>query len=401
MVSPYDGLRILDFSHVIAGPLCTRLMADLGAEVIKVEPLGGDLMRHLPISYAEGMSTAFAQYNCGKRAIGLDLKHPEGRDIAQRLSLWADVVVENFSLGVMDRLGLGWETLHTLNRRAIMVSISLFGRTGPRAEVAGFGAIAEAASGLMMLAGKEDGTPARFGTPLADMCAGVHAVAALGAALYEREVSGEGRFIDISMFDCLFTMIDQVVGQLSYTEGERKFGNFGGGKSPQTVPSGVLKVANGEYITFSAVGDALFGRLASAMNQADLAHDSRFIDIESRIAHRDELYRLIDEWALGFRDAATLLARLGEYQLPAARIRSVEEAVKDRQLTERGTLQFVDLGVAGQQLVQSAPYRYSGLQVGPKSGPPAVGEHTDSILSAVLGMPADEVVRLRNASIAF
>jgi crotonobetainyl-CoA:carnitine CoA-transferase CaiB-like acyl-CoA transferase len=303
MSGGYSGLRVLDLTQVIAGPFCTRLLSDLGADVIRIESREGDIMRKLPIAYGVDGSSAFAQYNCGKRSIGVDLKDPAGLALARRMVEWADVLVENFRPGTLDRLGLGWDEVHALNPRLILCSIGLFGSTGPYSHLSGHGMVAEAYSGLMSLTGDDGGPFTHFGTPLGDMNAGVHALAAIGAALFQRQASGEGSHVDISSFDALFSMIDQAVGQAVFTHGERDYGRYGS-KHPQTVPSGVLQAANGESATFSAVGDAAWSVLTRAMGQPELALDSRFVDIESRIANRTELYALIDQWAAGFADAA-------------------------------------------------------------------------------------------------
>lgn len=397
---PYSGLRVLDFTHVIAGPFCTRLLADLGADVIKIESPDGDIMRNLPISYEPGMSSAFAQYNCGKRSLGLDLKRPEGLDIARRLVEWADVVAENLRPGALDRLGLSWDEIHRLNPKAVLLSISLFGREGPYAEISGHGATAEAYSGLMSLTGEEGGSPSHFGTPLADMSAGVHALASLGAALYMRAQIGEGSLVDVSSFDCLFTMIDQAVGQAEFTKGTREYGRYGV-KHPQTVPSGILTTGGGDYCTFSAVGDQAWAKLAAAMGRAELAVDDRFRDMESRIANRAELYPIIDDWAATFSSADSLVSYLHSQGLPSARIRSVAENISDPHLLFRGTLQPVEFGSAGTHLVQSAPYWISGTEIGPSAGPPRPGEHTGAVLSEVLDLSGAEIDRLRAAGAVF
>jgi len=400
MSGPYEGLKVLDFTHVIAGPFCTRLLADLGAEVIKVESSSGDIMRELPIEYEQGMSTAFAQYNCGKRSIGLNLKSPEGLALAKELVGWADIVSENFSPGAMDRLGMDWDEIHRLNPRTVLLSLSLFGREGPYSKISGHGATAEAYSGLMSLTGQEGGPPSHFGTPLADMSAGVHALAALGAALYQRERTGEGSLVDISSFDCLFTMIDQAVGQAEFTGGAREYGRYGV-KHPQTVPAGVLATGGGEYVTFSGVGDAAFAKLADAMDQPELAQDPRFAHIESRIENRLELYALIDKWGATFPDAASIIQTLADRGVPCARIRSVAENLDDPHLLFRGTLQPVDFGKAGSHLVQSAPYWISGSRIGPSSGPPHAGEHTDVVLQELLGKSPEDIAAIRSSGAAF
>ncbi|MDT4894720.1 MAG: hypothetical protein QOE97_3755, partial [Pseudonocardiales bacterium] len=240
----YAGLRVLDLTQVIAGPFCTRLLSDLGADVVRIESRDGDIMRRLPIGYGTDGSTAFAQYNVGKRSVGIDLKDPEGRELALRLAEQADVMVENFRPGALARLGLGWDGVRARNPQLVLCSIGLFGTTGPYSHLSGHGMIAEAYSGLMSLTGDDGGPFTHFGTPLGDMNAGVHALAAIGAALFQRQQTGLGSHVDISSFDALFSMIDQAVGQAVFTRGEREYGRYGS-KHPQTVPSGVLMAGNG------------------------------------------------------------------------------------------------------------------------------------------------------------
>jgi crotonobetainyl-CoA:carnitine CoA-transferase CaiB-like acyl-CoA transferase len=385
---------VLDLTQVIAGPFCTRLLSDLGADVVRIESRDGDIMRRLPIAYGADGSTAFAQYNVGKRSIGIDLKDPDGRELALRLADHADVMVENFRPGTLDRLGLGWDVVRARNPQLVLCSIGLFGATGPYSQLSGHGMVAEAYSGLMSLTGDDGGPFTHFGTPLGDMNAGVHALAAIGAALFQRQQTGLGSHVDISSYDALFAMIDQAVGQAVLTNGERDYGRYGS-KHPQTVPSGVLTAGNGEAATFSAVGDVAWAALADAMGRRELATDPRFVDIESRIANRGELYPLIDAWAQGFADANTLVAALAAAGLPGARIRSVRENIADPHLIERGTLAPVDLGDnVGEVLVQSAPYVISGAQIGPHGRPPHIAEHTSEVLTEQLGIGSSELDRL-------
>jgi crotonobetainyl-CoA:carnitine CoA-transferase CaiB-like acyl-CoA transferase len=389
----YSGLRVIDLSQVIAGPFCTRLLSDLGADVIRIESAAGDIMRRLPIAYDTDLSTAFTQYNAGKRSVGINLKDPAGTELVLRLAEQADLVVENFRPGALARLGLGWDVLQARNPRLLLCSIGLFGSAGPYSQLSGHGMVAEAYSGLMSLTGDDGGPYTHFGTPLADVNAGVHAVAAIGAALFQREATGAGSHVDISSFDALFAMIDQAVGQAVYTGGGRDYGRYGS-KHPQTVPSGVLVAGNAEAVTFSAVGDAAWGILAQTMGRPELASDPAYADIESRIANRTQLYRLIDDWAAGCESADDLVGRLTAAGLPAARIRSVAENISDPHLIARGTLAPVDYGDGSQRLVQSAPYVISGATVGPQGPPPHVGQHTDEVLSELLGLTAGELAHL-------
>jgi crotonobetainyl-CoA:carnitine CoA-transferase CaiB-like acyl-CoA transferase len=384
VAAPLEGLRVFDLSQVIAGPFCTRLLADLGADVIRVEAEGGDLMRALPLAFDDDLSTAYAQYNTGKRSIGLDLKSEGGRDVALRLAAWADVVVENFRAGALDRLGLGYETLRERNPDVILCSLSTFGATGPYAHLSGFGLLAEAYSGLMSLTGEEDGPPTHFGTPLADMNSAVHAVAAIGAALFRRERTGEGTHIDISMFDALHAMIDQAPALAHFTNGERLQGKYGT-RHASTVPSGVAAAADGRYIAYGAPGDRMFRRVADAMEQPELATDERYATIEARIANAAELYDRIERWAATVPTAEELVERFTAAGVTAAVVRTIADTVADPHLVERGALAPVELD-GREVLMQVAPYRFTGCDVRPGDPPPHVGEHTTQVLRDVLGL---------------
>lgn len=400
MTGPYHGLRILDLSHVIAGPFATHLLADMGADVVRIEPRSGDLMRSLPVSYDDDLSSAFAQYNCGKRSVSVDLKESEGLEIALRLAEWSDVVVENFSPGTLDRLGLSYTSLQERNPDIILCSLSTFGATGPYAHLSGFGAVAEAYSGMMSLTGEEGGPPMHFGTALADTNSGVHAVAAIGAALFRRQLTGAGTHIDISSFDTLFAMIDQAVSLGQFTDGNRSFGRYGRTHS-MTVPTGIIGTADGQHVTYGCPGDKLFAALAAAMEQPGLAEDERFSTAERRVANQHALYELIDEWGSRFETADALVSLLSSHGISAARIRHVDENLRDPHLIERGTLSSVDFGRQGERLVQTAPYRFAGADVGPQGAAPHVGEHTIPVLRDVLHLDAEHIRRLLDEGIAY
>jgi len=394
---PYAGLRVLDLSHVVAGPFCTRLRADLGADVIRVERRGGDLMRQTPVYFDEdNNSSAFAQYNGGKRLIGIDLKAGAGREVALKLAAWADVVVENLRPGALDRLGLGYVALRARNPRVIMCSLSTFGAFGPLSELSGFGLVAEAYSGLMDLTRQDDGPPTHFGTVLSDMVSGVHGLAAIGAALYRRAATGEGTHIDISAHDALFSMIDQAPAMSAFTGGQRQMGGYGR-RHATSVPSGVARVASGEYVAYGMTGDALFARMAAAMEQPDLLEDDRFATTEARLANTSALYERIEAWAAGFPDAEAMVARMAAFGLTAARVRSVQENLDDPHLRERGALQPVEVDGVGEVLMQTAPYRMAGCTVAPGRAAGRVGADTDAVLRDVLGLDEPAVTNLREA----
>jgi crotonobetainyl-CoA:carnitine CoA-transferase CaiB-like acyl-CoA transferase len=379
---PYSGLRVLDISHVIAGPFCARLLADMGADVVRIEGPSGDIMRQFPARYGETLSSGYAQYNNGKHSVCLNLKSDGGRRAALALAARSDVIIENFSPGAFERLGLGYNVLHDLNPKIILCSLSAFGASGPYSSLSGYGLVAEAYSGLMSLTGEEGGSPMHFGTPLADMNAAVHATAAIGAALYRRAATGEGAHIDLSSFDALFSMIDQAVALESFTRGESRFPRYG--KTHGTsVPSAVVRTADGSYVAYSAVGDRLFVELASAIGQPALVEDARFASFVARIENREDLYKLVENFAGTVSSADELVEQFTTRGISAARVRSVSENLEDPHLLARGTLQRVDIDGIGEVVMQVAPYRIDGAAMRPQFAAEELGQSTDTILAEV------------------
>jgi crotonobetainyl-CoA:carnitine CoA-transferase CaiB-like acyl-CoA transferase len=396
VAGPYAGLRVFDLSHVIAGPFCTRLLADLGADVVRVEQPAGDLMRALPVAVgepAEHLSSAYAQYNTGKRSIGLNLKDARGLDLALRLADWADVVVENFSPGVLARMGLGWDVLHARDERTILCSLSTFGAEGPYSHLSGFGLVAEAYSGLMSLTGAEGGPPTHFGTALADVNSAVHALAAIGAALHHRGTTGQGTHVDISAFDALFAMIDQQPAAGAFTGGGAVRGRYGN-RHTTSVPSGVATCADGSHLAYGMTGDVFFARLSGAMDAPDLL-DS-YGTVAQRVADPGPLYDRIEAWAATWPTADALVEHLVGHGLSAARVRGVRENLADPHLVARGTLSPVDYPGHGEVLLQTAPYRFSGAEVRPGRPAGAIAADTAAVLSDVLGLDDAAVAALHD-----
>ncbi|MCW0211924.1 MAG: CoA transferase [Pseudonocardia sp.] len=388
MAGPYSGLRVFDLSHVIAGPFCTRMLADMGADVVRVEQPAGDLMRGLPVQVGDGVSSAYAQYNNGKRSIGVDLKSDTGLDLALRLADWADVVVENFSPGVLGKLGLGWDVLHARDPRTILCSLSTFGAEGPYSHLSGFGLVAEAYSGLMSLTGEEGGPPMHFGTALADVNSAVHALAAIGAALHHRTSTGEGTHVDISAFDSLFAMIDQQPAAGAFTGGEAVHGKYGN-RHTTSVPSGVATTADGTHIAYGMSGDVFFERLVTAMDAPELRDD--YDSVAARVENPGPLYDRIEAWAATWPTADALVDHLVAHGLSAARVRGVRENLADPHLIARGTLGPVEFPGHGEVLMQTAPFRFSGLDVRPGKAVGPIAADTGDVLGEVLGLDEAEV----------
>ncbi|HEY4098323.1 MAG TPA: CoA transferase [Baekduia sp.] len=385
MSGPYAGIQVFDLSHVIAGPFCTRLMADMGADVIRVEQPAGDMMRQIPYAFDGDLSSAYAQYNNGKRAVGLDLKSEAGRELALRLVEWSDIVVQNFRPGVMASLGLSYEDLCARSPDVILCSLSTFGAVGPYAHLSGFGLVAEAYSGLMSLNGEDGGPPMHFGTALSDVNSGVHALAAIGAALHHRSQTGEGTHIDISAFDTLHAMIDQAHALGAFTHGERAGGRYGR-RHATSVPSGVVQTADGRYVSYGMSGDVYWAKMAAAMGRPELRDDPRFAGMDARLANAPAAYDLIEAWAAEFATADALVDHLLAHGLSAARVRTVAENLADPHLVARGSLAPVAFDGAGEVLMQTAPYRFSGLDVRPGAPAGHVGEQTADVLRDVLGL---------------
>jgi crotonobetainyl-CoA:carnitine CoA-transferase CaiB-like acyl-CoA transferase len=396
VAGPYAGLRVFDLSHVIAGPFCTRMLADLGADVVRVEQPAGDLMRALPVPVgdpADHVSSAYAQYNGGKRSIGLDLKDPRGLDLALRLADWADVVVENFAPGVLARLGLGWDVLHARDATTVLCSLSTFGTEGPYAHLSGFGLVAEAYSGLMSLTGADGGPPMHFGTALADVNSAVHALAAIGAALHHRGNTGEGTHVDISAFDSLFAMIDQQPAAGAFTDGAAVGGKYGN-RHTTSVPSGVATCADGTHLAYGMSGDGFFARLVTAMDAPDLAE--RYTTVRERVADPGPLYDRIEAWAATWPTADALVEHLVAHGLSAARVRGVRENLADPHLVARGTLSPVDYPGHGEVLLPTAPFRFSGAEVRPGRPAGPVAADTAEVLTGVLGLDDAAVAALHH-----
>lgn len=381
----YSGLRVIDFTHVVAGPMCTRLLADHGADVVKLERPQGDMMRHLPVRIGPDLNTHFAQYNCGKRSVALDLRSPDARELVFELCDGADVVVENFKPGTMERLGLGVDVLRERNQRLVVCSISTFGAVGPYAEISGFGFLAEAYSGLMYLNGDGDDPPSFFGTALADMTAAVHAFGAIGAALYRRSVSGVGTYIDLSSFDALVTMIDHAIPMYNLTNGESRFGRYGT-RHPIVVPNGVARAGDGRYVVYGVTTDALFASLCELMGRPELASDPRYATAVARVENREEVYDIVDEWAATVASADELVEMLGAVAIVSARVREYTEIVADEHLVSRGTLAPVSFSGIGEVLMPAAPHPMEGLRVAPQGEAPRLGEHTREVLVGELGV---------------
>ena len=390
---PLAGIKVVELGTLIAGPFAARILAEFGAEVIKIEaPDGGDPLRKWRKLY-EGTSLWWYLQARNKKSVTVNLKHPDGVEVVRRLVAEADIVVENFRPGVLDKLGLGWEALSKINPGLVMVRLSGFGQSGPMAQQPGFGAIGESMGGLRYVTGFPDRPPVKTGISIGDSIAALWG--ALGAlmALRHREVNGgAGQVVDVALYEAVFAMMESLVPEFDVFGFVReRTGNI----MPGITPSNTHTTKDGRHITIGANGDAIFRRLAHAMGRDDLAEDPTLADNAGRDARRDELYALIDAW-VAQHDEAAVLATLAAAEVPASRIYSVADMFADPQFLAREMLHSVKLPDGRDCRMPGVVPKLSGTPGGSEWIGPALGAHTDAVLAG-LGYDEARIAALRAA----
>ncbi|MDI3490993.1 MAG: hypothetical protein PWP11_2270 [Thauera sp.] len=390
---PLAGLKVIELGTLIAGPFAARILAEFGAEVIKIEsPDGGDPLRKWRKLY-EGTSLWWYLQSRNKQSVTVNLKHPDGLEVVRRLVAEADIVVENFRPGVLEKLGLGWEALSAINPGLVMLRLSGFGQTGPMAQQPGFGAIGESMGGLRYVTGFPDRPPVKTGISIGDSIAALWG--ALGAlmALRHKEVNGgQGQVVDVALYEAVFAMMESLVPEFDVFGFVReRTGNI----MPGITPSNTHTTKDGKHVAIGANGDAIFRRLMLAMDRPDLADDPTLADNAGRDARRDELYALIDAWVAA-HDEAAVLAALTAAEVPASRIYSVADMFADPQFLAREMLQTVKLPDGRDCRMPGVVPKLSATPGGTEWIGPALGEHTDRVL-ATLGYDGERIAALRAA----
>ena len=389
---PLKDLRVLELGQLIAGPFCGQLLGDMGAEVIKIEPPGvGDAMRE----WGRGIAVWWSVIARNKKSITLNLRDPKGQQLLRKLVEQADVLIENFRPGTMEKWELGPDELLELNPRLVYVRVSGFGQTGPYAQRAGYGSVGEAMGGLRYLAGDPDRPPSRAGLSIGDSLAATLACVGALAALHERNISGLGQVVDSAIYEAVLAMMESTVPE--YTEAglirERS-----GAILPKTAPSNVYPTRGGEMIVMGANQDSVFRRLAQAMGQPELADDVRFRDHVARGEHQQELDDLIAVWS-GTLDADDLLAALERESVPAGRIFRAPDMLEDPQYQARDSVIAVEHPDFQNIKMQNVFPRMSRTQGTVRWPGPPLGAHSDEVYRELLGLTAEELAGLRDDSV--
>ena len=393
-----EALRVLDFTQYLAGPTATRFLAELGADVVKIEqaPMG-DPSRALPL-VRDGRSIYFIQQNRGKKSVCLDFAKPEAIDLLRGLVRTADVMIENYGPGVLERRGLGWDAVHALNPRLVLASISAFGRTGPLAHKVGFDLIAQAFSGLMHMTGDPAGPPMWVGLGIADVNAGVHAFGAICAALLWRERSGLGQHIDVSMVDAVYHMHEGNVQW--YANGDRSVSptRFGAQHS-LAGPMGVYKAPRGWIVILTL--ERQWPSLAKALGRPELVDDPRFASGLERGRHRTELAEIIEGWMARFPDDAAVLAALERERVPAAPVLSIADSVDHPHFKAREMVRRVPDPLLGEVTIPGFPLKFSAFPEALSLEAPLLGEHNAQVLREQLGLDPSRIDALAQQGVLY
>ncbi len=394
-MGPLAGLKVLDLSRILAGPFATQVLSDLGATVWKVESPKGDDTRRWGPPFIEGESAYYLSANRGKKSLAVNLKDPRGAAIVRELAKRADVFIENFKAGGLKKYGLDYESLKEENPRLVYVSITGFGQTGPRAAEPGYDAALQGITGLMSITGEPDGPPMKVGVALIDVLTGWAAVSGILAALLEREKSGKGQYLDLSLFEVgLMSLVNQAQSYLVTGVPPKRLGNA----HPQIVPYQAFEAADGWFIL--AVGnDEQYARMCRAIGREDLAEDPRFRTNADRVKNRDTLIPILAE-VFKERPRDAWIALFKAAGVPATPVNDIGEAFSDPQAEARGAIWRLDHPTIGPlKTVASVFQHYSRTPAAPAGPPPLLGEHTVKVLKGELGYSEEELKALLEAGV--
>ncbi|HYP82614.1 CaiB/BaiF CoA-transferase family protein [Variovorax sp.] len=393
---PLEGVRVLDLSRVLAGPMCAQALGDLGAEVIKIEHPGrGDDTRDWGQRVGSRNTAYFNSANRNKQSVGVDLQKPEGQKLVRDLAARCDVVIQNFKFGGIDKMGLGYEQLKAVNPALVYCSITGYRTDGPEAARPGYDLVVQGEAGLMALSGEEGQGPLKFGVAAVDMFTGMYSAQAILAALFDRQRTGVGRHVEMALYDCGL-MITSYYGMEALLMGgdPPKYGNA----HPSIVPYGVFDAADGPVV-ITVGNNAQFQRFCTeVIERPDLAADERFATNVGRSKHRHELLPQLRA-ELASRPRALLLERLAAAGIPCGEVLGLLEALQSRRSTEAGLVTEMPNPETGRVQVLAPPYRIDGQRMPVRSAPPLLAQDTDQVLGGVLGMDAAAIDALRQAGV--
>lgn len=389
---PLDGLTVIEMGTLIAGPFCGQILGDFGATVIKIEdPKAGDPMRQWGRSLPKGHSPWWPVIGRNKRSLTLDLRTAEGQDIARRLIGGADVLVENFRPGSMEKWGLGYEALSAANPGLVMARVSGFGQTGPMASRAGYALVGEAMGGLRYITGEPDRAPARAGISVGDSLAGLHAALGVMMALHARHRTGRGQIVDAAIYESVLSVMENLITEYGLTGYVRE---RSGSVLPGIAPSNAYPTQDGALVVIGANQDTLFKRLCEAMGRPELSEDPRYAGHAARGENQTELDALVGAWTATL-DAESLLALMEEKGVAAGRVYRAPDMLADPQFAARDAVVEVPHPVFGAVKMQNAFPRLTDTPGGVRWPGPALGEHTEAVLVERAGLSADEVAALK------
>ena len=390
MTMPLSGITVLDFGQIYQGSYATLLMAKAGADVIKIEPPGGEPLRR---RVAPGATTTmpFAMLNANKRGVTLNLKTERGKDLLKAMVKRADVLLENFAPGALDKLGVGWSVLHPVNPRMIYATASGYGITGPRSGDLAMDLTVQAASGLMSVTGYADGPPLRAGVTVADFSGGIHAYGAIMTALFERERSGVGRLVETAMLEAMYFPLAGPIDQF-HRRGTVPV-RSGNGANGSIAPYGVFPVRDG-YVAIHTGTDGHWFKILEVAGREDLRDDPRLQTMHGRAQHHEEVSAVVAAWTASLTKAE--IETLGrQHKIPLSPVRDVAEVMNDEHMHGRGTLEWVDHPDLGRVILPTTPLRIHGTDIAPATPSPRVGQHNDEVYGGWLGLSSDELAVLR------
>jgi len=392
---PLKNIRVLDLTRVLVGPFATQIMGDLGAEIIKVEPLQGDESRSWPPTLDKGESGYFCSLNRNKKAITLNLKDSRGQKIIAQLARNADVVMENFTPGVVKKLNIDYESLSKENPSIIYCSISGYGQTGPYRNKKAYDPIIQGITGLMSITGEKGRSPVKVGIPITDLVAGLYSVIAVQSALLYSRETGKGQYIDVALYDSMISMLTTMAAEY-----------FATGSAPgrhgldhaHRVPARAFEAGDGKYVQVAATNDAMYSKFCSILELPQLIDDSRFNTNLKRLQNRDVIMPIFEE-KMRARNSDEWLRLFDDAGLPAGLILDIKEVFQDPHLSAREMLLEIDHPIAGAIKQLGFPYKFSLTNPRVNSRPPLLGEHNEEVLSGILNYSKEEIDNLKSSKV--